>query len=405
MEVHASPAELPERQGFWASFQVRCRRPEGRAALERSTTGRRTELPTKHGETLAQAGPGTSAPRWQECLTNRPWDEADLNRQRGHKRLAAASLGAGVVVLDETGVPKPGTASVGGARQDAGPLGQVGNGQMAVPWCSTASHATWPVAVRWSLPKAWTDPPERRAQARGPTAVTCQPTPELALALLDQARAWEGPPRCRGAEADDGDTPNVLAGLEPRPEPSVVAGRTACQVSLGRTASSPVWRADAVRHRVPRGQWRTGRGRRGTTGGWRQKCVAVRSWRVTRPGPRYPGGGGGERAPPGQPEARQDDWSHRPTATTRAELAGSAHRRHASEPFPAEANGALGWDQDQGRLGPGCHRHAVPVRLAYRLLVGLERRPQGRPKRSGRPGDPCSPPPGAPPQDAPRRAS
>jgi hypothetical protein len=35
MDVHASPAALPELQECLACFQVRCRRPEGRAALER----------------------------------------------------------------------------------------------------------------------------------------------------------------------------------------------------------------------------------------------------------------------------------------------------------------------------------------------------------------------------------
>jgi hypothetical protein len=35
MDVHASPAELPALQEFLASFEVRFRRPAGRAAWER----------------------------------------------------------------------------------------------------------------------------------------------------------------------------------------------------------------------------------------------------------------------------------------------------------------------------------------------------------------------------------
>ena len=53
MDVQASPAAWPEWHAFLAAFQVRFRRPEGRAALERSTTGLLTELPTKHGDTSA----------------------------------------------------------------------------------------------------------------------------------------------------------------------------------------------------------------------------------------------------------------------------------------------------------------------------------------------------------------
>jgi hypothetical protein len=69
MDVHASPAEFPELQEFLASFEVRFRRPEGRAALERYTTGLLTELPNKNCDTIAQAVPGTSEQRLQEFLT------------------------------------------------------------------------------------------------------------------------------------------------------------------------------------------------------------------------------------------------------------------------------------------------------------------------------------------------
>jgi hypothetical protein len=70
MDVHASPAGLPGLQEFLASFQVRFRRPQGREALERYTTGLLTEVPNKNCDTLAQAVPGTSEQRLQECLTN-----------------------------------------------------------------------------------------------------------------------------------------------------------------------------------------------------------------------------------------------------------------------------------------------------------------------------------------------
>src|SRR5215475_9932235 len=106
MDVHASADELPELQEFLGSFQVRFRRPEGAETLERYTTGLLTELPTKNGDTIAQAVPGTSAQRLQEFLTNMQWDEADLNRQRVAKMIAEATRGDGVLVFDDTGFPK-----------------------------------------------------------------------------------------------------------------------------------------------------------------------------------------------------------------------------------------------------------------------------------------------------------
>jgi SRSO17 transposase len=404
MDVHASPAELSELQEFLAGFQVRFRRPEGWAALERYTTGLLTELPNKNCDTIAQAVPGTSEQRLQEFLTKMQWDEEDLNRQRVQKMIAEATRGEGVLVFDDTGFPKQGKGSVGVARQYSGTLGKVGNCQIAVTCCYADSQATWPVAVRLYLPQAWAQDPARRQQARVPAEVTFQTKPEIALALLDQAQAWGIPHRCVVADADYGDNPNFLAGLEARQEPYVVAVRTDFQVSIGSAATSPVWRADQLLHSVPRWQWRTVRWRRGTQGWLRKKFVAVWCWRVTSDGHRHRGWLVGERATRGQPEERKDYWSNLPAETPLAELAGLAHRRHAIEQFHEEAKGELGWDQYQGRLWPGFHRHAVTVMLAYSFLVWLERRQQRRPKRLGRSGDPFPPSPGAPPQDAPSRA-
>jgi SRSO17 transposase len=147
MDVHASPTELPELNEFLRTFQVRFRRPEGEQALERYLTGLRTELPNKNCGTIAQAVPWTSEQCLQEFLTNMQWDEADLNRQRVGKMLAQATLGDGVLVLDDTDFAKQGQASVDVARQYAGTLGKVGNWQVAVTCCYTDLQATWPVAV------------------------------------------------------------------------------------------------------------------------------------------------------------------------------------------------------------------------------------------------------------------
>jgi SRSO17 transposase len=202
MDVHASPDELPELKEFLGSFTVRFRRPEGADALERYTTGLHTELPAKNCDTIAQAVPGTSEQRLQEFLTNMQWDEEGLNRQRVQKMIAEATLGGGTLVLDDTGFAKQGKASVGVARQYSGALGKVGNCQVAVTCCYTDSHATWPVAVRMYLPQAWAGDTERRQSARVPPAVIFQTKPEIALSLLDRARAWGVPHHCVVADAD-----------------------------------------------------------------------------------------------------------------------------------------------------------------------------------------------------------
>jgi SRSO17 transposase len=213
------------------------------------------------------------------------------------------------------------------------------------------------------------------------------------------------PHRGVGADADYGDNPNFLAGLEARQEPYVVAVRTDFAVRLRNTATRQVWRADELLETVPRWQWRTVRWRRGTKGWLRKKFMAVRGWRITRDGLRYGGWLVGERATRGQPEERQYYWSNLPPETSLEELAGFGHRRHAIEQFHEEAKGELGWDQYQGRLWPGFHRHAVTVMLADSFLVWLERQQRRRANRQGRRGAPFSPSAAVPAQDAASRPS
>jgi SRSO17 transposase len=69
------------------------------------------------------------------------------------------------------------------------------------------------------LPKIWAHDPQRRQQARVAAEIPFQTTPEIALPLLEQGRAWGIPHRGGVADAGDGDNPHFQAGLEARQEP------------------------------------------------------------------------------------------------------------------------------------------------------------------------------------------
>src|SRR5215468_3505482 len=242
---HAPSTPLPELAEFLAPFRVHFKRSEGPQALERYLTGLLTELPDKNCDTIARHVPGTSEQRLQGLLTAMAWDHDGLNRQRVQRMLELPSEGDGVLIFDDTGFAKQGKSSVGVARQYSGTLGKVGNCQVTVNCHYAERTIAWPVATRLYLPKDWANDADRRAKAKVPADVAFQTKPAIALGLLDQAQAWGVRWTCVTADADYGDNPNFLAGLEERRQRYVVAVRCDFAVAL-RQHGGAVMRADAL---------------------------------------------------------------------------------------------------------------------------------------------------------------
>jgi SRSO17 transposase len=93
--------------------------------MERYITGLLTDLPRKNCETIAQAVAATWLEQLQHLLTDAAWDPLALDAQRV-RLLVQRSPAHGVLVLDDTGLPKQGTASVGVQHQYSGTLGKEG---------------------------------------------------------------------------------------------------------------------------------------------------------------------------------------------------------------------------------------------------------------------------------------
>jgi SRSO17 transposase len=389
---HAPAEPLPELAEFLAPFRVHFARSEGPHALERYLTGLLTEHPNKNCDTIAQVVPGTSEQSLQGLLTVMDWDEDDLNRQRVQQMLTLPAEGDGVLVFDDTGFAKQGQCSVGVQRQYSGTLGKRGNCQITVNCHYTERTLAWPVTTRLYLPQEWAGDAARRQKAHVPEDVTFQTKPAIALDLLDWARASGVPHACITADADYGDNPNFLAGLELRHERYVVAVRCDFTVAL-RARGGPVARADALIPAQPTGAWQRVRWREGSKGWLQAPFVAVRCWRVRADGKRRAGWLIGEDSADGK---KRYYWSNLGPKAALATMVGYAHRRHWVEQFHEEAKELLGWDQYQGRLWPGFHRQAVTVLLAYSFLVWQEVQQRPQQRRRGRPRRPFSPSPGPP---------
>ncbi len=381
---HAPTEPLPQLAEFLAPFRVHFARSEGPHALERYLTGLLTEHPNKNCDTIAQVVPGTSAQSLQGLLTTMAWDHDDLNRQRVQRLLTLPSEGDGVLIFDDTGFAKQGKCSVGVQRQYSGTLGKTGNCQVTVNCHYAERTLAWPVATRLYLPQTGAHDPQRRRQAKVPAEVQFQTKPEIALGLLDQARAWGVRWACVVADADYGDNPNFLAGLEQRRQRYVAAVRCDFKVARSRCGGE-VRRADAVLAAQPASAWRTVRWREGSKGWLSGRFLAWRCWRVQADGKRRAGWLIGEQPGGDAAAQRKYHWSNfRPRATLEA-LVGYAHRRYWVEQYHEEAKGLLGWDQYQGRLWTGFHRQAVAVMLAYSFLVWQDWQQRQEQPRRGRP--------------------
>jgi SRSO17 transposase len=385
---------MPALDEFLRPLHVHFARSEATHALERYLTGMFTQHPNKNCDTIASVVPDTSEQSLQGLLTNMLWDEDDLNQQRVEQLLRLPTEGDAVVIFDDTGFAKQGKSSVGVARQYSGTLGKVGNCQVTVNCHYAERTIAWPVATRLYLPKQWTDDPDRMAKAHVPADIEFQTKPQIALDLLDKADAWGVNYAAVVADADYGDNPNFLAGLEKRNKRYVVAVRKDFQVAT--SSAGPAANAEGVLAAVPPRRWQTIRWRQGSKGWLAARFHALRCWRVTSEGTRLPGWLIGERVGPDAQGERKYHWSNFAADASLEEMVEYAHRRFGVEQFHEEAKRLLGWDQYQGRLWTGFHRNSVLVMLAYSFLVKQEWDERQQVTLRGRPRGDFSPSTGPP---------
>jgi SRSO17 transposase len=383
---------LPELAEFLAPLRVQFTQGPSPESLRRYVTGLLTEHPNKNCDTLATVVPETNEQQLQYLLTEMVWDEGALNRQRIAQMQALPSGGDGVLIVDDTGFEKKGGHSVGVASQYTGTVGKITNCQVTVNCHYAERTLAWPVATRLYLPEEWANHAERRQRARVPEEIIFQTKAEIALALVDEARACAVRHAGVTGDADYGDNPNFLNGLEERDERYVMAVRANFSVTLGRSPMSLVQRADAVLATQPLRAWQTITWSEGSQGWQRAKALALRCWRVDGDGTRHVGWLIGQRPGREQHGDGKYFWSNFLPATPLRVMLEYAHRRHWVEQYHEEAKTELGWDQYQGRRWNGFHRHAITVMLSYSFLVWLEARERDYRSGPGRPRAAFSPP-------------
>ena len=277
---------------------------------------------------------------------------------------------SGILAIDDTGLPKQGTASVGVQRQYCGALGKIANCQVAVSTALIAGKLAWLTSLELYLPQLWMDD-ERRALARIPRPLPFREKWRIALAHVRTVLAAGFTLDAVVADAAYGEIAKFRAGLERLGVAYVVAVPYFVGARLaGATSRESL---AAVANRLAPSAWRRIRWGHGTKGPLEARFAAVRvhlpksrseRWWLCQ-----------ESLVDGE---RQYYFSNLSPDTPLRTLVRIARSRWAIEVQYRDLKTELGLDHFEGRSYPGWNHHAVLAAMTVNFLQ-LERRRRREP--------------------------
>jgi SRSO17 transposase len=170
-------------------------------------------LPRANCWTIAEHA-GEMSPRgMQRLLASAVVDDGGLRDDlRGY---VAGHLGdpAAVLIVDETGDVKKGTATVGVQRQYTGTAGRIENCQVAVCLVYAAARGYAFIDRELYLPRSWTRDQGRCAEAGVPGDVEFATKPALAAVMITRAVTARAPARWVAGDEVYGNDPKLRAGI------------------------------------------------------------------------------------------------------------------------------------------------------------------------------------------------
>jgi SRSO17 transposase len=344
-------------------------------------------------------------------VADAPWSDEFLLRSVRDYVLPAMTKTSPIVawIVDDTGLPKKGTHSVGVARQYCGQTGKQDNCQVAVSLSVATWTASLPIAYRLYLPEAWASDSLRRQQARIPKEVLFQTKLEIALGQIGQAIA-DGIPQgtvlADPAYGNDTGFRQAVAGLklsyvlgvqstttiwppgtQPLPAPGY-SGRGRPANRVRRDAEHAPVSARQLALSLPAKVWKTVTWREGTRHPLRSRFArarirpAHRDHKLTQPR---------EQEwlliewPRGETEPRKYWMSNLAENSRLRDLVALAKQRWIIERDYEELKQELGLGHFEGRGWRGFHHHATLSIAAYGFLVA-ERSRFSPAARGGHPG-------------------
>lgn len=209
-------------------------------------------LDRKNCWTIAEHRGDATPDGLQHLLARASWDADGVRDDLRDYVIDAFGDPGAILVVDETGDVKKGTATVGVQRQYSGTAGRIENSQVAVYLTYAASRGHALIDRALYLPKSWTEDSERCAEAGIPTGKQSFATkPALARDLIDRAVAANVP---AGWVAGD-----EVYGADPRLRAAVRGHRLGYVLAIAAnrrvpTHAGPV-RVDALPALIPTHAW------------------------------------------------------------------------------------------------------------------------------------------------------
>jgi SRSO17 transposase len=189
MEQEDLPCWVDSFTEFCGRFDDLFARSESCEQARKYLRGLLAPLERKTNWQLAERLHDSTPDRMQRLLYLVPWDAEEARDRLQQFIIERFGEHEAIGVLDETDIPKKGTASVGVAKQYCGAVGKLDNCLIATLLTYSTSRGHVFLDRRLFLPKDWCADKERRAWTKVPRKVTFQTKPEQAGEML--VHAWQ----------------------------------------------------------------------------------------------------------------------------------------------------------------------------------------------------------------------
>jgi SRSO17 transposase len=226
-------------------------RVETRRRAGRFVRGLLADLPRKNCWAIAEHAGDRDPHGMQNLLARASWDTDGVRDDLRDYVIGALGDPDGVLVFDETGDLKKGTATVGVQRQYTGTAGRVENAQVAVYLVYAGARGHAMIDRELYLPRSWTNDPQRLEQAGVPDDIEFLTKPALATGMLTRALRAGVPARWVTGDEVYGADPGLRAECERNRIGYVLA--IGCDRRIP-TDAGPV-RADELAAGLPRHAW------------------------------------------------------------------------------------------------------------------------------------------------------